>query len=720
MSERQQKINTDHSRLSRTIHSKPLLYSAKALFVGGVAGAAIWSGGHAKGESQNPYLDNGATQHVLQIKDVKTTFSSEARLVDAKRTVKVAIEKKGESLTEATARVTGSTVQDAFEILKENNLDKNNLVYVDDEFNVDVSGDVKTEGAYIAPDSTQVNTGTSSESSSANKDTGQVNAKTDSAPSAPATNTDESPITQEPTSTPDNPQTNADLKASNVQEPTAEPTNTQQPTASPTSVANANVKGEVSPTPTTQAKTTTDSPLTGISTQITTSQQNTTSTGCIETDLKGHFDFIDADKNIVGNPSRLHLENVQPADRQDCPDNVWIRSFGSTQNPYSSGWLENQAPITSQITIHNSNGSTTLTSTAEGMVTIPNNTNDLGVDINVTDTRYCWVQIEAVRTDSLDPKVYSGVNMINYGLYSNPNMDPVTCQQKPTVTPTTTSTSTPEPTSTSTLVPTNTPEAGCIDSDVKGELNDLEDSNHLTGRNVTGKVSNIAKNSKCSNDIFIHMYGSMKKPTGTGQNIGLDIESQKGNHILTQKITVPENTIDMPIQVTIPQNKFCSVQVDLTTDGVIKEEPRYIDNDFLIYVDEENCNPKTSTSTPSNTPTRTVTFTATNTPVPPTETSTPLPTNTLVPTDTPTPRIVVMRPPDTGSGPENSNRKNILIWAAMAATASIASFAAARRAGKSKDMLRQYSPVSPAGSLVMDEFDILEDNIGGNSATGQS
>ncbi len=695
--------------------------------MGTVAGIAILGGRQARAESHNPYLDNEATSHVLQIKDVKTTFSSQARLVDAKRTVQVTIEKKGESLTEATARETGNTVEDAFKILKENGLDKNNLVYVHDKFNIDVSGDVKTEGTNVATEAAQVNTSPSTESSSVTQEPDHSNVNVDAAPSKEATNTDESLITQEATSTPDNSQTNTDVKASDVQEPTAEPTNTQEATASPTSAANKNVEDEASPTPTTQPKTITNNPLTGISTQVTTSQENTTLTGCIDTDLKGHFDFIDADKNIVGKLSRLHLENVQPPERQDCPDNIWIRSFGSTQNPYSSGWLENQTPITSQITIHNSNGSTTLTSTAEGMVTIPNNTSDLPVDINVTETKYCWVQIEAVRTDIIDPKVYSGENMINYALYSNPDMDPVTCQPKATVTPTNTATSTVTftPTATSTEAPTgtatNTPPAECITTDVKGELNDLMDSNHLTGRDVTGKVSNIAKNPACSDDIYIHMYGSMEKPTGTGQNIGLNIESQKGNHILTKEIIVPENTVDMPIEVTIPQNEFCSVQVDLTTDGVIKEEPRYIDNDFLIYVDEENCNPKTSTSTPSNTPTRTFTATKTSTPVPATETNTPLPTNTTMPTNTPRPvKTQVIAPPNTGSGPEKSNRKNILIWAAMAASASMASFAAARRLRKTKDMLNQYSPNSLATTLTLDEFDILEDNVGGNSATGQS
>ena len=417
-----------------------------------------------------------------------------------------------------------------------------------------------------------------------------------------------------------------------------------------------------------------------------------TSTDCIATDLKGHFEFTDADKNIVGNPSRLHLENVQPPDRQHCNDNVWIRSFGSTQNPYSAGWLENQTPITSQITIHNSDGTTTLTSTAEGMVTVPNNTNDLNVDINVTETKYCWFQIEAVRTDSLDPKVYSGVNMINYALYSNPDMDPVTCQVRPTVTPT--NTATPTITSTSTPEPsaTKTPEADCIATDVKGELNDLEDSNHLTGRTVNGKVSNIATNPTCSDDIYVHMYGSMEKPTGTGQNIGLNIESQKGNHILTQPIIVPENTVDVPIEVSIPQNKFCTVQVDLTRDGEIKFEPRYIDDDFLLFVDEENCNPKTATATATATASLTATaspaftFTSTppstevststsvpstrthvpptSTPVPPTETPTAMPTEKAV--ETPPPAVVM---PKSGSGPLS---KDFVVapWINFAAEAS--------------------------------------------------
>lgn len=216
-----------------------------------------------------------------------------------------------------------------------------------------------------------------------------------------------------------------------------------------------------------------------------------------------------------------------------------------------------------------------------------------------------------------------------------------------------TETSTPTPTAISTEVPatgtaTSTVEAtpeGCITTDVKGEFTD---TGHYSENPVKGVVSNIAANKDCSDDIYVHMYGSMQVPETSGW-----IESQKGNHIKTIKLDVPQGTVDKPIEFTVPNTKFCWVQVDLTRDGEIKDEPRYIDNDYVFVKDTDSCLP---TATATNTATSTVTFTATSTNTPekhkkhasPTNTNTPEPTATSKATETPVPAKTVVSLPKTG------------------------------------------------------------------------
>lgn len=705
MSERQQNITPNESRISRIIRSKPFLYSTSATIMGTVAGLAIMGGGEAHAQKYNPFSDHENPSHVLQIKDLKTTHLSEARLVNAKKTVTVEITERGESLTQATARETGTTVQEAYKILEKNGLAHNDLVYVHDQFNVDVSGDITTADTNVAPDTTHAKTQAPSESNGVNR-----------APAVAATtitNKSESIVQAPATQTPESPKSTATL----------DPTSTKEPTAAAAGSSKPDLKDKATPTPTSHVSKKATSPNVGVatsnenptatSTTITTKGAATTNTEatpvtCYLTDYTG---FIEKDSDLVtSNPSVTHLKNIRPVGQTDCPPaNVWFRTTAANQAPNTTGWLENQTPIISQITVHKSDGSTILTSTDVGMVTVPDGATDFRVDVTFPKGNYCWIQEDVVRTSSTNVKDYHDDNMVNFAFYPNPDMDPVTCQPKPTVTPTNTATSTVTftPTSTATEAPTgtatNTPEAGCTDSDVKGEFTD---NNHYSGNPVKGVVSNIATNKACSDDIYVHMYGSMQAPETSGW-----IESQKGNHIKTIKIDVPGGAVDQPIEVTVPNTDFCWVQVDLTRNGEILEEPRYIDNDYVFVKDVDSCLP---TATPTNTATSTVTFTptSTNTPETPTVTNTPsptntpeAPTNTAIPTNTPKPRIVA--PPNTGSGPDNSDRGNIMIWAAMAATASMASFAAARRVGRSRDMLTN----SLVTNLDLDKFDILEDNV---------
>lgn len=622
VSERHQDINNSPSRLARFVRSKPFLYSG---IMSGIAGAAIM-GGRAHAESHIPVFENDIPSHVLQIKDVKTTHLPEAQASIAKKTIKVVIEQRGESLTEATAKATGETQVEAFKILEANGLEHNDLVYLDDTFNVEVSGGVKTVDTTVKSDTASVNTQASSESKSVDQ--------AHSAAASVSTNKSES-IAQAPaTQTPDNPKSTATPDATSTKEP-----------AAASSTSKPDLKDKATPTPTIQtSKNATTVASKGAANTVSASE---TATNCSINNLNGNFDWAgDSQRHLVYNPSTFHLKNSGTA---DCPNTVWMHAFATNEPPKLPDGSDNPKWLISQRYVSSES------------YNIDPGAQDQRESFDLQNIDECYAQEDLTRTgDVRVPPYYnpSDNSIIDYGIWENPK-----CKVTPTVTSTATFTVIPDATQTGTA--TNTPLAGCIDSDVKGELNDLADSNHLTGMDVTGKLSNVSKNPNCPNDIYIHMYGSMEKPTGTGQNIGLNIESQKGNHILTKEYNVPANTVDQPIEIMIPKNKFCTVQVDLTRDGVIKDEPRYLDNDFLLFVDEENCNPKTATSTPSNTATSVVTFipARTNTPVPPTETNTPetptnTATNTAIPTNTPKHETPVVSLPKTGNGPDKG-RNNL-------------------------------------------------------------
>lgn len=216
---------------------------------------------------------------------------------------------------------------------------------------------------------------------------------------------------------------------------------------------------------------------------------------------------------------------------------------------------------------------------------------------------------------------------------------------EPTVSPRPSPTPGPSPSPEPSPAPTATVEA-CIATDVKGELNDLPGQLHFSNNPVRGVVSNIAKNAACSDDIYIHVYGSVQYPETPGW-----IESQRGNHIETKKIVVREGAVDEPFEYPVPNRDFCWYQVDLTRDGEIKNEPRYITNDYVFVKDIDSCLPpvpvvsvtppppdaepgpptgKTPTATPRPTieaPRPTATVTATPKPAEP----------TAIPTASPTP-----------------------------------------------------------------------------------
>lgn len=378
---------------------------------------------------------------------------------------------------------------------------------------------------------------------------------------------------------------------------------------------------------------------------------------CIPTDLKGNFDWSgDSERHLVNDPASFHLQNVGTS--TECPDTVWVHAFATNEKPHTENWLTTQEHIGSQ------------------SYDIELGAQDQRESFDIADTEKCFVQIDLVRTGEVrTPPEYnqSDLSMIDWGLWENPD-----CKVTPT--PTVSPMATAIATGTASSEP-------CIETDVKG---DLEDNNHFSENPVKGVVSNIAKNVICSDDIYIHMYGSMQFPETSGW-----LESQKGNHIKTIKIDVPEGSIDRPIKdiigedVIVPNTEFCWVQVDLTRDGEIKEIPYYANNDHVFVKDVDSCLP---TATVTNTATVTATGTATpppteteghrrNTSTPtstPTETNTPVPTVTTAPAEkTPTPPAAIAGPdlPDTGYGFSAKGKRDfndIAMYMAFLGTAAVA------------------------------------------------
>lgn len=429
---------------------------------------------------------------------------------------------------------------------------------------------------------------------------------------------------------------------------------------------------------------------------------------CISTDLKGTAVYTG--NHISGDPVQFDLQNVQPPERQDCPDGVWIRSYSSNQNPNSAGWLESQSPMTSQIEVLNPDGSVkTRTSTAEGLVLIPNNTDDLKVRVDLPDGDYCWAQVETVTiSDELVPPYYNGVNMVDYVLVPNPTKrNPDTCQVVNTATSTPENTKTPTPTYTasststktatntptftvtSTETPvtgtaTNTPSVPCFDTDRKGSI--TYTGNHVSGNPVSAHLQNVGAEG-CPADFYVDIFGSKQLVTE-----GSDwLQSQ---HLISQKKYIVEPGSSTDISIDVPNLDDCNYQVDLGTTTETRADQLFGVKmiDYAFVKDVDSCLPtatatasptvtftptstftETSTSTPSptftetrvpHTATSTSTATRTNTPVPPTSTS----TRESKPTNTPKPKVtpgIVKDLPNTGVKSES----RIAPWIAFGAGA---------------------------------------------------
>ena len=156
-------------------------------------------------------------------------------------------------------------------------------------------------------------------------------------------------------------------------------------------------------------------------------------------------------------------------------------------------------------------------------------------------------------------------------------------------------------------------QAGCIVTDVKGSFQ--YSGNHLSSNPVNGIFENIAANENCSDDIYVHIFGSNIDPETDGW-----FASQV--HVATQTYTIPQNG-NLNVQVSVPQSDYCWYQVDATRTSEVRIPPVYHGNDMIDYVFVKNAaceitTTPTPTATPSATPTVTVTPTSgpTTTPTP--------------------------------------------------------------------------------------------------------
>jgi hypothetical protein len=144
-------------------------------------------------------------------------------------------------------------------------------------------------------------------------------------------------------------------------------------------------------------------------------------------------------------------------------------------------------------------------------------------------------------------------------------------------------------------------ETSCIPTDVKGDFQ--YSGNHLSGNPVTGLFDNIATDASCSDDIYIHVFGSNQEPETDGW-----LESQ--SHVTTETYTIPQGQTGYQVSMNLPTSDYCWYQVDATRTSEVRIPPTYNGNDMISYVfvkNREVCGEvtPTPTATPSATPTPT-------------------------------------------------------------------------------------------------------------------
>jgi len=151
----------------------------------------------------------------------------------------------------------------------------------------------------------------------------------------------------------------------------------------------------------------------------------------------------------------------------------------------------------------------------------------------------------------------------------------------------------------SVLTPSKTQASDCILTDVKGSLNYTAD--HVSDNPVTGTFENIASNPDCSDDIYVHVFGTNDTPGSGGW-----LDNQV--YIKTETFPIPQAS-PSAISVTIPNTEYCWYQVDATRTSEVRIPPLYNGDDMIDYVyiqGTKKCDEGlTPTATPSAAPTLT-------------------------------------------------------------------------------------------------------------------
>ena len=151
---------------------------------------------------------------------------------------------------------------------------------------------------------------------------------------------------------------------------------------------------------------------------------------CVKTDLKGRI-FYDENR-MVGDPVKVEVENVQPPEREACPDVLWLDVYGSPHTePEGPGWLESQEFV-KQFEITVKTGKEIL-------------------EFEQVDADFCSYQWDLLRTseEKKQPN-FAGEEMIDYAFDKDED-----CQV--TLTPTATATPSPSPSPTPSPTPTQVP-----------------------------------------------------------------------------------------------------------------------------------------------------------------------------------------------------------------------------------------------------------------------
>lgn len=147
---------------------------------------------------------------------------------------------------------------------------------------------------------------------------------------------------------------------------------------------------------------------------------------CIVTDLKGRLTYTG--NHFGGNPVTGFVTNL--SNDPQCQDKLFLLAFGSDLEPESNGWLESQHFV------------------KKWTINVPPGTVDKSFSQNIDTSKYCWYQVDLLRTSEVRvPPYYSGNDMIDY-VFVEGNCN------KPT--PTATSTQVNTPTATKTGQPSST------------------------------------------------------------------------------------------------------------------------------------------------------------------------------------------------------------------------------------------------------------------------